>query len=178
MTELIDLAGQFGAMVNVGRVRGHIYDGETREMAEDRFLTCLAECADHAAALGVDLILEPVNRYEINYVNSVPDALQVLGSLGRSNVKVMPDTFHMNIEDASITGSIRQAGDRIGYVHFADSNRWAPGQGHLDFPSILDALAEISYDDWVTVEILPFPDPARAARLAIAHLRGLIPREG
>ena len=46
----------------------------------------------------------------------------------------MPDVFHMNIEDASIGGSLKAAKDVIAYVHFADSNRWAPGDGHLDFP--------------------------------------------
>ncbi|NLD73090.1 MAG: sugar phosphate isomerase/epimerase, partial [Chloroflexi bacterium] len=64
---------------------------------------------------------------------------------------------------------------RVGYVHFADSNRLAPGQGHLDFPAILAVLGEIGYDGWVTAEILPHPDPDAAARAAIDYLRTLIP---
>jgi sugar phosphate isomerase/epimerase len=88
----------------------------------------------------------------------------------------MPDVFHMNIEDVSITGSLEKAGALVGYMHFADSNRWAPGQGHLDFPAILASLKRIGYEGYVTVEILPYPDPDTAAEQAITYLRTLIPR--
>jgi sugar phosphate isomerase/epimerase len=64
----------------------------------------------------------------------------------------------------------------IGYVHLADSNRWAPGQGHTDFPAILGALRTVGYDDYVAVEILPYPSPDAAAEQAIRYLRALIPR--
>ncbi|MGQ9629257.1 MAG: TIM barrel protein [bacterium] len=174
MKELIELAGRFGAKVNVGRVRGYIHEGESRETAEGRFLGCIGECADFARELGVEMILEPVNRYEINYINSVPEALDALRKLNRPNVKVMPDVFHMNIEDASITRSLEEAGDLIGYVHFADSNRWAPGQGHLNFPEIIRTLRKIGYDWYVTAEILPYPNPDTAAESAIKYLRKII----
>jgi len=171
---LVRLAAALGGRVNLGRVRGFVAEGEAREAAEERFLSCLGECADFAAPLGVDLLLEPVNRYETNYINSVPDALELLRKIGRPNVKVMADVFHMNIEDASIAGSLRQAGAAIGYVHFADSNRWAPGRGHLDFADILATLRAVGYDGWVTVEILPYPNPDAAAAEAIAYLRGML----
>jgi sugar phosphate isomerase/epimerase len=173
---LASLAGEFGAKVNIGRVRGFIPDDEPREVAEQRFLECIGECADFAAPLGVEILLEPVNRYEINYINSVADALEVLAKLGRPNVKVMPDVFHMNIEDRSISGSLKQAGPAVGYVHLADSNRWAPGQGHLDFPEIVGALQSIGYDWYVTAEILPYPDSDAAAAAAVEYLRRVIPR--
>jgi sugar phosphate isomerase/epimerase len=173
---LIPVASSFGAKVNVGRVRGHILDDEPKEQAEARFLACMGECADYAADHSVEMLLEPVNRYEINYLNSVPDVLEALDKLGRPNVKVMPDVFHMNIEDASITGSFLRAGNAVGYVHFADSNRRAPGQGHLDFSAIVRTLDQIGYDWYVTAEILPYPDPDRAAAAAIRTLRGLFPR--
>jgi 5-keto-L-gluconate epimerase len=88
----------------------------------------------------------------------------------------MPDIFHMNIEDVSIAGSLEAAGDLVGYVHLADSNCWAPGQGHTDFRAILGALERIGYDRYVGVEILPNPSPDEAARQAITYLRTLIPR--
>lgn len=168
---LVRLAGQLRAKVNIGRVRGFIADGETREAAESRFIGCLCEVADAAGELNVEMLIEPVNRYEINYINSVADALEVLDKLERSNVKAMPDVFHMNIEDASIPGMLKQAGVCVGYVHFADSNRHAPGQGHLNFREIVGALDEIGYDWYVTAEILPVPDPDTAAKNAITFLR-------
>lgn len=174
---LVVLAAHFGSQVNLGRVRGFVHDGDSREAAEARFVACLRECADFAGERDVELLLEPVNHYEINYINSVPEALDVLRQVARPNVKVMPDVYHMNIEDTSITGSLRQAGKAIGYVHLADSNRQAPGRGHLDFRQIVATLREVGYDGYVTAEILPHPDPDSAAGAAIAYLRGLVPAE-
>lgn len=174
MKDIIELASQFKASVNVGRVRGDISKGESREEAEERFSSAMIECSDFAASHGVELLLEPVNRYETNFINSLEEGIEVVRKLDRENVKLMPDTFHMNIEDASIMDSLKEAGNKIGYVHFADSNRWAPGQGHLDFPKIIAILREIGYDGWVTVEILPNPNPDKAAKMAIDYLRHII----
>lgn len=173
---LCAVASELGAMVNVGRARGFIPTDEPREVAEARFQEGMREIADYAAGLGVTLILEPVNRYEINFVNSVAEGAAAIRRLERPNVRLMPDVFHMNIEDASIEGSFRELRDLVAYVHFADSNRWAPGQGHLDFASIVATLREIGYDGWVTAEILPYPDPDTAAAQAIRYLRTLIPK--
>ncbi len=168
---LIRLAGRLGSKVNVGRVRGSIADGETRETAEARFIECMRACADLAGELGVQMLIEPINRYEINFINNIPDALEVLDRLARPNVAVMPDVFHMNIEDANLAASFAQAGPRVGYVHVADSNRHAPGHGHLNFVEIVDSLRHIGYDGYLTAEILPYPDPDTAAADTIAFMR-------
>ncbi|MDA8202790.1 MAG: sugar phosphate isomerase/epimerase [Chloroflexi bacterium] len=174
---LVELAAELGVRrVNVGRVRGFIPEGETLEIAETRFVAGISEVAAHALPHGIDIVVEPVNRYEINYVNSVdPDGIRLVERLGLPNVTLMPDVFHMNVEDASIAASLVAAGAKVGYVHLADSNRWAPGQGHTDFVAILDALRTIGYDDWVAVEILPYPSADEAAEQAITYLRTLIP---
>ena len=174
---LVTLADRLGARrVNIGRVRGPVPHGETAETAEARFAVGVGEVAGCAAKYGINVVIEPVNRYEINFLNSVdPDGIGLVRRLGIPNVKLMPDVFHMNIEDASIAGSLLAAGEHVGYCHLADSNRWAPGQGHTDFPAILDALRAIGYDDWVAVEILPFPSADVAAAQAIDYLRALVP---
>jgi sugar phosphate isomerase/epimerase len=160
----------------MGRVRGGILDTETMEQAEARFADGIRRVADHAGRFGINLVIEPVNRYELNYINSVdPDGIALIRRVGHPNVKLMPDVFHMNIEDASIAGSLVAAGPMVGYCHLADSNRWAPGQAHTDFRAILGALETIGYDDWVAVEILPYPSADVAAQQAIAYLRTLVP---
>jgi sugar phosphate isomerase/epimerase len=85
-------------------------------------------------------------------------------------VKLMPDLFHMNIEDASFRESFEAAREFITYVHVADSNRLAPGWGHLPFDEIFSILSDIGYQGYLTVEILPRPDPDSAARQAIRFL--------
>ncbi|MCK4419334.1 sugar phosphate isomerase/epimerase [Candidatus Aerophobetes bacterium] len=174
MKDIIELASQFKANVNVGRVRGDIPKGESREETEERFSSAMIECSDFAASYDVQLLLEPVNRYETNFINSLKEGMEIVRKLNRENIKLMPDTFHMNIEDASIIGSLKEAKDKIGYVHFADSNRWAPGQGHLNFFQIVATLKNIGYDGYLTVEILPEPNPDTAARMAIDFLRRMI----
>jgi sugar phosphate isomerase/epimerase len=78
----------------------------------------------------------------------------------------------MNIEEPSIAGSMRRAADTIFHFHVADSNRWYPGAGHLDFAHILAVLRDdVGYEGWVSAEMLPRPDPETAAVRALAHLR-------
>ncbi len=173
---LVNVAARFKAMVNMGRVRGFIAEGETAGPAEGRFAEAVREIAAYARPKGVDLILEPVNRYEINFINSVDEGVALLERLAIPGLKLMPDVFHMNIEDASIEGTLKKHIAHIAYVHFADSNRLAPGWGHLDFGAIVGALNEASYTGWTSVEILPKPDPDAAARQAIRHLRQFIPK--
>ena len=174
---LVDLAVEVGATrVNIGRVRGGIEEGEAPEVAIGRFVDGIRDVGDHAATAGITLVIEPVNRYELNFVNSVlPDGIAIVDRVDHPNVKLMPDSFHMNIEDAHPEESILAAGSRVGYVQVADSNRWAPGQGHIDFRPFFEALSAIGYDDWVSVEMLPFPSPDLAAEQAVAFLRAWMP---
>jgi 5-keto-L-gluconate epimerase len=171
---LIDVAAELGAMVNIGRVRGFIEKGQTRQDSMSRCAGVIAQLAQYADSLGVALLLEPVNRYEINFINNLAEGCELLDAAGAKNVMLMPDLFHMNIEDPTLGGELRRHAARIGYIHFADSNRRAPGQGHIDFPEVLTALRESLYKGWATVEILPFPDPDVAARQAIEFLRPLM----
>jgi sugar phosphate isomerase/epimerase len=171
IADMIRLAAEFGAMVNTGRVRGVVHVGEAPETARRRYLDCIHRCADIAEPLGVELIVEPVNRYEVNFVNNCTEGLAIVRECGRRCVRLMPDLFHMNIEDASFRDALTAARDFIGYVHVADSNRLAPGWGHMPFDEIFGILKDIGYDGWITAEILPQPDPDSAARQSVRFLR-------
>jgi len=118
-------------------------------------VTGLTAAADYAATLGVSLALEPWNRYETYFLNRLAQALALREAIGRPNVGVMGDLFHMSIEEESIVGAIRDAGRHLIHLHVADSNRAAPGRGHLDFAPILQALREIDYRGYLSMELLP-----------------------
>lgn len=174
-TDIIDLAEQFGRIVNIGRVRGSI--GTTPvEKAESLFIDMARQLCDYAAGKNVTLVLEPVNRYEIDFINSVEQGVELMKKVGRPNMKLMPDVFHMNIEDRTIGPELAKNIDYIKYIHLADSNRLAPGQGHTDFEDIFGNLKKAGYDGWVSVEILPEPAPDTAAAQAAEFLRPLIDR--
>jgi sugar phosphate isomerase/epimerase len=170
---IIAVAGRFGSKVSLSRVRGPLPENQKSGTALARVIECIRECADYALPLGVELLLEPVNRYELNFIHSLPEGLGFLERLERPNVRLLADVFHMNIEDVSIEGDLLAAGKAVGYLHFADSNRLAPGRGHLDFTAILRAAAHIGYDGFISLEMLPLPDPDRAARTALEYLRSL-----
>jgi sugar phosphate isomerase/epimerase len=123
---------------------------------------------------GVRLVLEPINRYETTLINNVNQGLALIEAVGADNFGLLLDTFHMNIEEPQIENSIRAAGDRVFHFHVADSNRWYPGAGHLDFKSILDTLFATGYQGFVSGEFMPMPDADISARQAITYLRGIL----
>ena len=171
--QIIDLAARFGHLVNIGRIRGQIAP-KGREEAEGLFIDMARELCTYAATQDVTLVLEPVNRYELDFVNSVEEGAALRGKVGMDNLKLMPDVFHMNIEDVTIGGELARYIDDIAYIHFADSNRRAPGWGHTDFRAIVEQLKGAGYTGWIAVEILPIPDPDGAARQAVRHLAPLL----
>jgi len=170
INDQIVFASNFNAQVIIGLIRGYIEEGVNKAEAEEWTIDCLRKCTEFAKEYNIRLTLEPVNRYESNFINTLNEGIEFIVRVGASNLGLLADTFHMNIEEVSIYNSIIQAKDFITHVHFADSNRWAPGCGHLDFAKIVQTLKKINYQGYVSAEILPFPDPDSCARLTAEHL--------
>lgn len=163
---LIQLASDFGGLVNIGRARGFISDGQSSQEAEGLFLETADRLCATAQTHGVTLLIEPVNRYELNFINNLDEGARLIAKLGRKNMALMADVFHMNIEDDRIGESLVRNASLVRYIHLADSNRLAPGRGHLDFGEVFAALKVAGFDGWAAAEILPLPDPDTAARAA------------
>ena len=170
----IPLAARFNAVIIIGLVRGIIKPGITHEQGMAWVCEALQECSAAAKPFGVRLALEPINRYETTLVNSVAQGMALIDRVGADNFGLLLDTFHMNIEEPVIQESIRTCGSRIFHFHVADSNRWYPGAGHLDFSGILSRLQSTGYDGFVSGEFMPLPDPLTAARESIACLRAIL----
>jgi len=174
----VPLAARAGALVIIGLLRGIVKPGVSHQQAMTWLVDALQRACAAAAAQGVRICLEPINRYETTLINTVAQGLDLIERVGSANLGLLVDTFHMNIEEPVVEESIRAAGSRVYHVHVADSNRWYPGAGHVDFGSVLDALATIGYDGWISGEFMPQPDSDTAARRAIAYLRQLRERSG
>ena len=123
-----------------------------QEESRAALVDALAELGAHAAAAGVQIFLEPLNRYEDYLVNTLADAVSIVVELDSPGVAVVADTYHMSIEEADCAASIRAAGDHIRHVQLGDSNRLEPGAGHYDWPATLAALDAIGYDGWLAME--------------------------
>ena len=170
----IPLAKRFEALVIIGLMRGVTPTGQSHDQSIQWLVKSLQECTAAAGLQGVRLALEPLNRYETDLVHTADQGLELLEQVGADNLGLLLDTFHINIEEASIEANIHRCVGHIFHFHVADSNRWHPGAGQLDFGSILGALTEIGYTGWISGEFLPLPDPATAAIECIAHLSKLI----
>jgi sugar phosphate isomerase/epimerase len=167
----IPLAARFKAVVILGLIRGITPAGQTHEQSMAYLIEALQECSAAAAPYGVRYALEPLNRYETDLIHTVADGLDLIERVGADNFGLLLDTFHMNIEEPSVEASIRACGERIFHFHVADSNRWYPGAGHLDFKQILTTLFETGYNGFVSGEFMPKPDADTGAKRAIEYLR-------
>jgi sugar phosphate isomerase/epimerase len=110
---------------------------------------------EHAASLGVGLTLECWNRYGTFMLNRLDEGARMWRETGLTGGGIMADTFHMNIEERSIPAAIRTFGDLLNHVHLSDSNRLAPGLGHVDFAEVLQALVEVGYAGGMAFELIP-----------------------
>lgn len=169
----VPFAARTGAVIIIGLLRGIVKPGVGQEQAMDWVVDALRQSCGAAQSHGVRIALEPICRYETTLINNVADGLELVERVGAENMGLILDTFHMNIEEPVIEDSIRACGDRIFHFHVADSHRWYPGSGHLDFASILDALYSTGYQGYVSGEWMPMPDADTSAEKGLAFLRQL-----
>jgi len=111
------------------------------------------QCAEYAK--DITICLESWNRYETYMADSLEKVSNLANLINMPNVGIMGDTFHMNIEEADMAASFRKYAHQLVHVHLADSNRAAPGKGHIDFVPIIQALIDIDYQGYLVFELLP-----------------------
>lgn len=150
LRECVRMAARVGAAVVGGPIyapvgRTWLLDRDERRATIGRLVEALKPSAEDAAAHGVVLGLEPLNRYETSLINTVEQALEVVEAVGSPGCGVQVDTFHMNIEEKDMAAAIRAAGHRLAHVQVCGNDRGAPGNDHIDWPVIADALADAGY---------------------------------
>jgi sugar phosphate isomerase/epimerase len=152
------------------------FDEPPRTPEEDRevLLAGLAELGEHAEQTGAVLLLEPLNRYEDHMVNTVAQAAELVAAAGSPGVRILADTYHMNIEEDDLCAALRSVADVLGAVHLSDSNRHQPGTGHVPFPAIVATLGEIGFDGVLSVECRLRGEPAEAVAHCGRYLRALL----
>lgn len=139
--------------------------------ARAKSIESMYEMADFAADHGVTLMLEVVNRFEHFMLNTAEEAVAYVKEVGRENVKVMLDCFHMNIEEDFLGDALRNTGNLLGHFHIGECNRKVPGKGHMPWDDIAQGLKDIHYDGAVVME--PFVRPGGTVGKAIKVWRDL-----
>jgi sugar phosphate isomerase/epimerase len=171
---MIDFAGPLGAPAIIGSMQGRWGDGVTREAALGWLTGHVIELGEYAEQFDVPLLYEPLNRYETNLANTLEAGAALAMSQGPSNVRLLADLYHMNIEEADLPTAIRAGSGIIGHVHFVDSNRRPAGMGHTEFGPIVRALQATDYAGYLSAEALPYPDSRAAAEATIRAFRNLL----
>jgi sugar phosphate isomerase/epimerase len=112
----------------------------------------LSRLTKYASDYGIQLLLEPLNRYSTPYCTTAKEAVRIANQINQDNFGVLLDTFHMNIEEDSIEYAIMDFRRHLRHTHFADNNRKMPGSAHMDFRSIIKSLSTIKYDRYISFE--------------------------
>ena len=179
LANAIDVAAALGSRWLTGALYGHLgtLTGSAPTDEElDTIARILHQVAAYAADRRIRLGLELINRYETYILNTVDQALVLIDRIDAPNVYAHLDTYHMSIEEPSFTGALHQLGDRLGYVHLAESHRGTIGEGHVPFGEIIDTLGVLGYDGPLVIEGFLNADPAIRAATATWHNHNLDPQ--
>ncbi|HEX8296442.1 MAG TPA: sugar phosphate isomerase/epimerase family protein [Chthoniobacteraceae bacterium] len=140
-----------GPMYSVVGLIGPHDDAEKKQQF-DLVVKNLKPLAKYAESKGITLCIEPLNRFETDFLNTVEQGLKLVKAIGSKSVKLHLDTFHMNIEEKDQAAAIRRAGPLLGHLHACGCDRGTPGGDHILWKEIVKALKEIGYDGDVVIE--------------------------
>jgi D-psicose/D-tagatose/L-ribulose 3-epimerase len=154
---LIDQAAIMGCPRVIGPIYSVVGKADAVEEADqkrefDLVVKNLKPLAKYAEKKGVQLCIEPLNRFETDFLNTCDKGLKLIKAVGSPAVKLHLDTFHMNIEEKNQGDAIRKAGKNLAHFHACGSDRGTPGGDHIDWKPIVKALNEIGYDGDVVIE--------------------------
>jgi D-psicose/D-tagatose/L-ribulose 3-epimerase len=170
LAHCVELTAEMGATLMSGPVYAQVgYLPGRRRTADEwnQAIECFQGLGPVLDSCGVSLAIEPLNRFETFFLNAASDAAALCEAIGHPRIGVLLDTFHANIEEKSIPAACRELGRYLLHVHACENDRGIPGTGHVDFPAIVDALEEIGYNGYLTIESFGFNLPEIASAAAI-----------
>ncbi len=159
LEECIKVAAEAGSKLIAGPIYSPVgyLPGRRRNADEwSRAVEFYQSLGGVLARHGVGLAVEPLNRFETYFLNTVDDAAALCEEVGDSSVGVLFDTFHANIEEKEIADACRRVGRHLKHVHTCENDRGTPGTGHVDWPGLFRVLRELRYDGWLTIESFGF----------------------
>jgi D-psicose/D-tagatose/L-ribulose 3-epimerase len=165
----VQIAGQLGAEVLCGPLYAPVGQRDHPPTGGERTacVHALQDLAPFAEAHGVLLAVEPINRFETAFLNTIEDATDLAQRIGHPFVGILADTFHMNIEEKDPAVSLATVGALLKHVHFSENDRGVIGSGHVPWSRVMQALRGRRYDGWVVFETFAGHLPQLAAATAI-----------
>jgi D-psicose/D-tagatose/L-ribulose 3-epimerase len=147
-------AAEAGSRGRTGVIAGFLKGtaGETTERHKEILKDSIRRIAPLAEASGTPFIVEAINRFESPLGHSLDEAWDLASAGSSSFVQILPDTFHMNIEEVDMEAAFRKHGVHYASVHLSDNNRFFPGLGAIDFPKVIDQLDRMGYEGKFAIE--------------------------
>ena len=173
LQECAAIASQFGALLVVGQMQGFLSDEPDPSKGEARIESCLKRVVEATEQYGTSIAFEPVNHLQVGFHNNLEAAMALARRIDSPRFKPMLDTFHMNIEEVSLTEPIHRAGRHLAHFHLCESNGSLLGSGHLNLGAVFAALDKIEYRGFASVKV--YRDAWKAgAESSIKYLRNLL----
>jgi sugar phosphate isomerase/epimerase len=179
LAALLDLCSDLGGKVLVlgSPKQRDILEDQTPEGAWQRAVELLSSVLDQAKAQGLTICLEPLSPAETNFINTVAEGMKMVRQINHPNFRIHLDVKAMSSETKTVAEIIRSVKvEDIGHFHVNDPNLYGPGMGAVDYTPIAQAVREVGYDKWLSVEVFKYdPDPETIAQKSIDYLRRFWP---
>jgi D-psicose/D-tagatose/L-ribulose 3-epimerase len=159
MQDCVKAAAEVGTKIIAGPLYSPVGLMTGRRRTEDEWkhaVDCYQSLGPVLSEYGVTIAIEPLNRFETYFLNTAADAVALCDAIGHPHVGILCDTFHANIEEKDVAGAYRTAAPHLKHVHTCENDRGIPGTGHVDWPGVFQALRDIHYDGWLTIESFGF----------------------
>jgi sugar phosphate isomerase/epimerase len=154
----------------------NVLEDDTYEAAWERTVGVFGRLAPHAESRGVVLCIEPLAPTETNFIKTAEEARRLVETVDHPAFQMMLDVKAMCGDVEPIPRIIRRSAPYLRHFHANDESLGGPGSGETDFRPIVEALEEIDYEGWVSVEVFDFsPGPEQIAHQSINYLRELFP---
>lgn len=170
LKENIATSAEAGAKIIAGPLYSPVgYLAGRRRTSDEwnRAVECWQQLGPTLAQHGVTVAIEPLNRFETFFLNTAEDAARFCDEVNHPNVGILFDTFHANIEEKDIAEGYRTVARHLKHVHTCENDRGTPGTGHVEWQSVFQAIRDIHYDGWLTIESFGSNLPEIAAAAAI-----------
>jgi sugar phosphate isomerase/epimerase len=174
LKSFVDLAARWQSVIVFGSLQGRLRDEPNEAVGSQRIREAIAEVGQYASERGAVLAFEPVNHEEIGFHNTIAEVTSLVRDLNLPGVRMMIDTFHMNIEEKDLVHGFVSAADILAHVHLSETNRDVLGVGHWPTAAFCQSLEKIGYQGYCSVGVYRTKLPRRTCiERCMAELRAL-----